>query len=112
MIDHAFTEDLSRIKYDIELFLLGGECDLHEDNRIVGGVKPEGAVAEVSFGKVIFSCWSEEWSRSWRVVASSAMPDHLRLRCTKRMGLTACLACSGGKGWRHGLADGWPRCRR
>jgi hypothetical protein len=85
------TEELSRIRYDLELFLMGGEFDLYEDERFIATVQPERAAADLSYGKIILSCWGEDWSRSWRVASREAATDGLRLRCTKQMGRSICL---------------------
>ncbi|HJQ67858.1 MAG TPA: hypothetical protein VKA70_02735 [Blastocatellia bacterium] len=80
------AEELSRIRYDLELFLMGGAFDLYEDARLVATVQAGQASADLSYGKLILSCWCEEWSRSWRVTSCEATDTGLRLRCTKRMG--------------------------
>jgi len=80
------AEELSRIRYDLELFLMGGPFDLYEDERLIAKVQSGRTAADLSYGKLILSCWGEEWSRSWRVGSSEAVTDGLRLRCTKQMG--------------------------
>lgn len=80
------AEELSRIRYDLELFLIGGPFDLYEDARLIATVDAGRAAADLSYGKLILSCWSEEWSRSWRIAGCEATPDGLRLRCAKQMG--------------------------
>lgn len=81
----SVAEDLSRAKYELEAFLLRGEFDLYEDNRPIGSIDPVRCEAEIYYGKLIFSCWTDEWSRSWRVVSYEQGPDRLRLECTKQM---------------------------
>ena len=85
------TDELSRIRYDLELFLMGGEFDLYEDERLIATVQPDRASAAVSYGKLILSCWGEDWSRSWRVAGREAAAVGLRLRCAKQMGRSSCL---------------------
>ncbi|MCI0487413.1 MAG: hypothetical protein L0229_12540 [Blastocatellia bacterium] len=92
MADHStnLTEDIGRLRYELELFLLGGEFDLYEDDRFIAASEPDRIEAEVSYNKLIFSCWGEGWSRSWRVTGCDATPERLRLECTKQMGRTRC----------------------
>lgn len=85
------TEELSRLRYDLELFLMGGEFDLYEDERFIATIQPERAAADLSYGKIILSCWGEDWSRSWRVASREAAADGLRLRCAKQMGRSSSL---------------------
>jgi hypothetical protein len=73
-------------RYELEVFFLSGQFDLYEDRSLIGTVYAGDAAAELSFGKLIFSCWSEEWSRSWRVIDLQFSPDSLRLECTRQMG--------------------------
>jgi hypothetical protein len=80
------TEELSRIRYDLELFLMGGPFDLYEDERLIAEVQAGHAAADLSYGKLILSCWGEAWSRSWRVGSCEAVTAGLRLRCKKQMG--------------------------
>ena len=80
------AEELSRIRYDLELFLMGGEFDLYENERLIATVQAGRAAAEISYGKLILSCWGEDWSRSWRIANMETVQDNLRLRCTKQMG--------------------------
>jgi hypothetical protein len=80
------VEDLSRIKYECERFFIGGTFDLCEDDRFVAGLEPECAAVEISYNKLVFSCWGEGWSRSWRIVACETAGESLRLHCTKQMG--------------------------
>jgi hypothetical protein len=82
--------DVSRARYDLELFLLGGTFDLYEDGHPLGTVDQPGCGVEVSFGKLIFSCWSEQWSKSWKVVGCAASVDAIRLDCTRQMGRIRC----------------------
>jgi hypothetical protein len=84
------SEDLSRARYELELYLLGGAFDLYEDDGCIATVEPKHATAEVSFGKLIFSCWGEGWSRAWRVLSCQSLPERLRLGCAKQMGRTLC----------------------
>ncbi|HKP88306.1 MAG TPA: hypothetical protein VJZ26_19530 [Blastocatellia bacterium] len=85
------TAESSRARYELELYLLGGRFDLYEDERHVAGVEPDSSAAEVSFGKLIFSCWGDGWSRSWRVVKCELMAERLRLDCAKQMGRVRCV---------------------
>jgi hypothetical protein len=85
------TEELSRVRYDLELFLMGGEFDLYEDERFIATVRHGRAAVDLSYGKIILSCWGEDWSRSWRVAGREAAPSGLRLRCAKQMGRSSCL---------------------
>src|SRR6185503_12125550 len=85
------AEDLSQVRYELELFLLGGEFDLYEDKRLIAAVDSSHTAAELSYGKLIISCWGEAWSRSWRVVDCTVKGDSLLLQCTRKMGLTRCL---------------------
>lgn len=85
------AEALSRARYELELYLLGGRFDLYEDERLIASVEPDGSAAEVSFGKLIFSCWGEGWSRSWRVMKCELILERLRLQCAKQMGRALCV---------------------
>ena len=80
------AEELSRIRYDLEMFLMGGPFDLYEDARLIDTVLAGRAAADLSYGKLILSCWGEDWSRSWRVAGCEATPNGLRLLCTKQRG--------------------------
>ena len=101
MIRPTVVVDLSRIKYEIELFLLGGEFDMFEDELLISKINAPSAVVEVSYGKLIFSCWGDGWSRSWRVISCELSPDRLTLECAKQMGLKRCaLTLSRGVGVR------------
>jgi hypothetical protein len=85
------TDDLSRIKYELELFMLGGAFDLREGELFIATVEPSHVSAEVSYGKLILYCWGEGWSRSWRVINCEATRERLRLACTRQMGRARCL---------------------
>jgi hypothetical protein len=83
-------DEVAGNRYELERFLLGGRFDLYEDGNIIGGVGEGRALAEISYGKLILSCWGDEWSRSWRVVGLDAIPHGLRLSCTRQMGRIHC----------------------
>lgn len=83
-------EELSRARYLLELFLLGGRFNLVEDHRLVSSVLPDNSAAEISYGKLILSCWGEGWSRSWRVTGLESDQQNLRLQCAKQMGRVIC----------------------
>lgn len=85
------TEDLSHMKYELERFFLGGAFDLCEDERLLARLEPTDCAVEISFSKLVLSCWHEAWSRSWRVVSCEALDESLRLHCTKQMGRTQCV---------------------
>ena len=51
--------DLSQIKYEIELFLLAGDFDVFEDDRLLARINAGYTLAEFSFGKLIVSCWGD-----------------------------------------------------
>lgn len=98
----TITVDLSEIKYEIERFLLGGEFDLFEDRLLISKADPEHVAAEVSYGKLILSCWGDAWARSWRILSCEIAPEHLMLECSKQMGLKRCaLIFSRGAGGRE-----------
>jgi hypothetical protein len=82
--------DLSRARYEIELYLLGGMFDLYENDRRIATVEPDRSAVEVSYGKLIFSCWGDGWSRSWRALSCELMPARLRLECSRQMGRALC----------------------
>jgi hypothetical protein len=86
----SLSAELSSARYDITLFLNAGDFELLEDDRTLGRVDSENAAIELSWGKLIFSSWSEGWSRSWRVLSCSREGAVLRVACTKQMGRTAC----------------------
>ena len=107
------ASELSRARYELELFLLGGEFDLYEDERRIATVERDGATAEVSFGKLIFSCWGEGWARSWRVLKCELMPERLRLQCARQMGRSLCAVelrrgLTTGEIAGHRMPDGSP----
>jgi hypothetical protein len=83
-------DDPGRIRYELELFLLGGAFSLYEDGRRVSKIAAGSAVAEISYGKIILSCWGPGWSRAWRIAKAHVSPDCLRLYCLKQMGRVAC----------------------
>ena len=106
MIHTTVTVDLSRIKYDLELFLLGGEFDLFEDETPVAKIDAEHAIAEFSYGKLILTCWGDGWSRSWRIISSEQSPERLTLECAKQMRLKRCaLTLSRGAGVREARTE-------
>ena len=98
----TITVDLSEIKYEIERFLLGGEFDLFEDHLLISKADPAHVAAEVSYGKLILSCWGDAWARSWRILSCERAPERLTLECSKQMGLKRCaLTLSRGAGVRQ-----------
>jgi hypothetical protein len=102
VIHATIVFDLSRIKYEFELFLLGGEFDLFEDDRTLAKIDADHSTAEFSYGKLILSCWGDGWSRSWRVISCELSPERLTLECAKQMGLKRCaLTLSRGAGVRQ-----------
>ena len=102
MVRPAITFDLSLIRYELGVFLLAGEFDLFEDERLIAKVESTSAAAEVSYGKLIISCWGDGWSRSWRVISSEISPERITLECAKQMGLKRCaLTLTRGAGLRE-----------
>lgn len=94
--------DLSRIKYEFERFLLDGEFDLFEDDLLVAKTGDGRTMAEMSYGKLILSCWGDGWSRSWRVISCEFSTERLTLECAKQMGLKRCvLTLTRGAGVRQ-----------
>jgi len=87
MTNQFQKDDLSAARYALELFLLGGEFEIYEDGRLVSAISPDQTAAELSYGKLILSCWGEGWSKSWRIIGCRATPDRLSLECTRQMGL-------------------------
>ena len=85
------AEDLSQVRYELELFLVGGEFDLSENERLVATIQGGRATVDLSYNKLILSCWGEEWSRSWRIVDCTVRGESLLLQCTKQMGLSRCV---------------------
>jgi hypothetical protein len=105
VIHPILTVDLSQIKYDLELFLLGGEFDLFEDETLLAKIDAEHALAEFSYGKLILNCWGDGWSRSWRIISCEQSPERLTLECAKQMGLKRCaLTLSRGAGVKEARA--------
>jgi hypothetical protein len=86
----AKITDISRIKYELERFFLGGAFVLCEEERRLAEVQAECCVAEISYGKLVLSCWGEVWSRAWRVLAYEMRGKNLRLHCTRQMGRAPC----------------------
>ncbi|PYP82875.1 MAG: hypothetical protein DMF61_25100 [Blastocatellia bacterium AA13] len=91
MTSSSKPAEISSVKYELEVFLLGDEFDLYEDQRLIASVAPSHSAAEVSYGKLIFSCWGEDWSKSWRVLDAAASGASLRLDCTKQLGTKRCI---------------------
>ena len=83
-------DDLLRVKFELESFFLGGEFSVYEDGRLVGKVRSGDCTAEIIYGKLILSCWNDEWARSWRIVDLVSSGEFLRFQCTKRMGARPC----------------------
>jgi hypothetical protein len=83
-------EELSHARYLLELFLLGGSFQLFEDHRLISSVSQDNVEAEISYGKLIISCWGEGWSRSWRVTGLKSDQHNLKLQCAKQMGRVTC----------------------
>jgi BMFP domain-containing protein YqiC len=83
-------DDMSLVRYELERFLLGGAFELCEDDRRVATVEAECAAVEISYGKLVLSCWGDGWSRSWRVVRATISPQSLQLECAKQMGRLTC----------------------
>jgi hypothetical protein len=79
------SDDISRARYELESFLVGGGFDLYEDGRLVAAVEAGRSSAEISYSKLILYCWGDGWSRSWRVVACATSGGAARLRCAGRM---------------------------
>src|SRR5687767_7828987 len=98
----TITIDISEIKYEIERFLLGGGFDLFEDELLIANTDAEHLTAEVSYGKLIVSCWGDVWARSWRILSCELAPERMTLECSKQMGLKRCaLTFSRGSGVRE-----------
>jgi hypothetical protein len=89
-MNRTVIDDLSRIRYELERFLLGGQFELCEDLRPIATVEAGCAAAEISYGKLIWSCWGDGWSRSWRVMRATISPQTLHLECAKQMGRVTC----------------------
>ena len=87
MTDGLVPDEITRLRYTLEAFLLGGDFELYEDERRIGAVSPEQVSAEMSYGKLILSCWGDGWSKSWRVVGGNDSGLGLTLDCTRQMGL-------------------------
>jgi hypothetical protein len=83
-------EDLSRSRYELEHFMLGGAFDLCEDHKPIATVEAGCAAAEISYSKLVLSCWGDGWSRSWRVLRAAISPQSLHLECAKQMGRITC----------------------
>ncbi|HUK90566.1 MAG TPA: hypothetical protein VLZ81_09225, partial [Blastocatellia bacterium] len=79
------------MKYELEVFRLGGAFQLWEDRRAIGMLNPAQASFDVAYSKLIFSCWDEGWSKSWRVVSGEIDSGGLKLACTRKMGLDRCM---------------------
>ena len=98
----AIIFDLSRIKYEFEAFLLLGEFELFEDDRILAKTDAGHIIAEFLYGKLILSCWGDGWSRSFRILSCEISPERLTLECAKQMGLKRCvLTLTRGAGVRQ-----------
>ncbi|HVF88465.1 MAG TPA: hypothetical protein VNH22_00270 [Blastocatellia bacterium] len=79
-------EELSRARYELEVFLLGGGFDLYEDGRFLSAVERGRCSAEPSYGKLILSCRGEGWARSWRIISCEITSEGARLQCSKQIG--------------------------
>jgi hypothetical protein len=85
------SRDISIAKYELERFIIGDPFDLYEDGLLIASIEPSNCTAEVSFGKLILSCWGDDWSRSWRIIDCIPSADLLHLLCTRKMGLVHCV---------------------
>lgn len=89
-MNRTIIEETSRLRYELERFLLDGPFELCEDLRALATVEVGCAAAELSYGKLILSCWGDGWSRSWRVLRGELSPQALRLECARQMGRITC----------------------
>jgi hypothetical protein len=104
----AVPDEISGLRYTLEAFLLGGDFELYEDERLIGTVAAEQVSSEISYGKLIFSCWGDGWSKAWRIVGGQVSGAGLSLECTRRMGLErSTLELKRGAG-----SDEQPKSRR
>jgi hypothetical protein len=81
------SEIASQAKYQIEIALLNGSAwQLQSDDG--KAVAPGAGHYEftVEWGKLIFSCWDDEQSQSWRVMNYEIAPAEITLRCSRAMG--------------------------
>ncbi len=86
----SFTDDFTRIKYEAERYFAGGAFDLYEDERFIATLQASHCALEIAYGKAVLSCWGEDWSRAWRVMACESAADVLHLHCTSKMGQVKC----------------------
>jgi hypothetical protein len=108
MTGKAIPDDLSGLRYTVEAFLLGGDFELYEDDQLVGSVAPNQVSVELSYGKLIFSCWGDGWSKAWRIVSGEVTGVGLSLECTRQMRLVrSTLELKRGAG-----SDEQPKSRR
>src|SRR5919205_3554812 len=89
-MNRTLIDDTSRMRYELARFLLDGAFELCEDLRPLTTVAAGCAAAELSYGKLILSCWGEGWARSWRVLRCELFPHLLRLECARQMGRLTC----------------------
>ncbi|HYL98919.1 MAG TPA: hypothetical protein VEZ90_08180, partial [Blastocatellia bacterium] len=83
---NSAVKDQSSIKYEIDRFLLGESYELVEDGKLLGTLNRDCSAAEVSYGKLIFSCWGDGWARSWKVLEIEVRKNSLCLKCSKQLG--------------------------
>jgi hypothetical protein len=78
--------ELTLMRYELQRFLMGDAFDLYEGQRLIARIAPECVAVEISYGKLVLSCWGEGWSRCWRVVACEWQEANLQLHCSKQNG--------------------------
>jgi len=79
-------EDLPRAKYEIDVFLAGGErWRCWRDGLPLGEVKTTNLAVSIEFGKLILSLWGEDFSECWKITAYQMRPGRLTLRLQRAL---------------------------
>jgi hypothetical protein len=74
-------DSIAVAKYKIELWLLDCESlELYRGDQLLASLGSDNLTFTVEFGKLIFSCWTEERAESWRIIAYQIEEGNLLIK--------------------------------